>query len=71
MYFTTRSESKARKTKEFLLAERPEVDQKNIQWLAMDLLDLKSINAAALELNKKESKVDILSMLKTLFLASR
>ncbi|KAH6719546.1 hypothetical protein BKA61DRAFT_571546 [Leptodontidium sp. MPI-SDFR-AT-0119] len=60
VYFTARAESKAQKAKETLLSQAPDVDPENIQWLVMDLCDLKSIDAAALELGKRESKVDIL-----------
>ncbi|KAK9234769.1 hypothetical protein V1525DRAFT_412067 [Lipomyces kononenkoae] len=59
VYFTTRSESKARKTQEALAGD-PEIDPKNVNWLVMDLFDLKSISVATDELKSRESKVDIL-----------
>jgi len=40
----------------------PEIDTQNIEWLLLDLTDLKSINAAANELKRKERAVNILSM---------
>ncbi|KAG4430436.1 hypothetical protein IFR05_014079 [Cadophora sp. M221] len=60
VYFTGRSGSKAQKAKETQLSRAPDIDPENLQWLEMDLCDLKSIDAAALELGKRESKVDIL-----------
>ncbi|KAJ5619636.1 hypothetical protein N7510_003620 [Penicillium lagena] len=60
VYFTSRSESKAQKAKDTLLTNYPDTDAKNIEWLLLDLSDLKSIDAVAHELNEKESKVDIL-----------
>ncbi|KAE8376383.1 hypothetical protein BDV26DRAFT_294131 [Aspergillus bertholletiae] len=60
VYFTTRDELKARKTKELLRNMHPEVDSDNIDWLILDLCDLKSIDAAAAELKRRERKVDIL-----------
>lgn len=65
MYFTSRSESKARKAKDILQTNYPDIDAKNIEWLVLDLSDLKSIDAVAHQLNEKESKVDILSMVPT------
>ncbi|KAH7126070.1 hypothetical protein EDB81DRAFT_872229 [Dactylonectria macrodidyma] len=60
VYLTTRTEAKARKAKETLIAECVDISPKNISWLLIDFLDLKSVDAAALELGQKESKVDIL-----------
>ena len=65
MYFTSRSESKARKAKDILQTTYPDIDAKSIEWLVLDLSDLKSIDAVAHQLNEKESKVDILSMVPT------
>jgi hypothetical protein len=61
VYFTTRFESKARKTKEKLQNTHPDIDPNNIEWLLLDLSNLKSVDAAAHELKKKERKLDILS----------
>lgn len=62
VYFTTRSEAKAQKTREILQTQSPEIDQRSIEWLLLDISDLKSITAAADELKRKENKVDILGM---------
>ncbi|KAH7357478.1 hypothetical protein BKA66DRAFT_562513 [Pyrenochaeta sp. MPI-SDFR-AT-0127] len=43
-----------------LQAECLEIKQENVHWLALDLMDLKSITTAAVELKEKERKVDIL-----------
>ncbi|KAJ5833084.1 hypothetical protein N7474_001395 [Penicillium riverlandense] len=60
VYFTSRSESKARNAKDILQTNYPDIEANNIDWLLLDLSDLKSIDAAAHALNEKESKVDIL-----------
>lgn len=62
VYFTTRSEAKAQKVLESLLSSSPEIKRESLQWLRLDLTDLKSINTASDELKSRESKVDILSM---------
>ncbi|KEZ43364.1 hypothetical protein SAPIO_CDS4824 [Scedosporium apiospermum] len=59
VYFTTRSEPKARKAHQ-TLASDSEVEPENVIWLVMDLFDLRSINAATDELKRRETKVDIL-----------
>ena len=63
VYFTTRSEAKGKKTLEILQAQSPEIDQKNLEWLQLDVADVKSITATADELKRKETKLDLLSML--------
>ncbi|PSN59309.1 putative carbonyl reductase [Corynespora cassiicola Philippines] len=60
VYFTTRSEAKAQKVLESLLSSSPEIKRESLQWLPLDLTDLKSIHAASDELKSRESKVDIL-----------
>ncbi|KAJ6009939.1 hypothetical protein N7499_004659 [Penicillium canescens] len=52
VYFTTRFESQARKTKEKLQNTHPDINPNNIEWLLLDLTDLKSIDTAAHELKK-------------------
>ncbi|KAI8725548.1 hypothetical protein NCS52_00126200 [Fusarium sp. LHS14.1] len=59
VYLTTRNESKARQAKE-TLGEDPDIDPENVQWLTLDLFDPASITAAADELKRRETKVDIL-----------
>lgn len=61
MYYTVRSPAKAEKALEDIIAKSPGVKQDKIAWLTMDLTDVKSITAAADELTRRESKVDILS----------
>ncbi|KAH8597562.1 daunorubicin C-13 ketoreductase [Bisporella sp. PMI_857] len=60
VYYTTRSEAKAQKTREALQASSPDINLGKLEWLRLDISDLKSITAAADELKKKETKVDIL-----------
>lgn len=67
VYLTTRNESKARKAKE-ALNEDPDIDPDNIQSLTLDLYDPASVTAAADELKRRETKVDILSMTRGLTL---
>ena len=62
VYLTSRSNSKARQARDTLLDNYPDIDQKKIDWLSLDMTDLKSVDAASQELNKREGKVDILSM---------
>ena len=59
---TTRTKAKAQRAKETLIAECPDVSPKNITCLLIDFVDLRSVDAAALELRQKERNVDILSM---------
>lgn len=61
MYFTTRSESKAKATKEALVHD-PSIRPDNVDWLVMDLMDPTTISHAIDGLKTKERKVDILSM---------
>lgn len=65
VYFTTRSEAKAQETRTILETHNPEINQGKIKWLQLDLSDLKSITSAAEELQRKESKIDILGMLQS------
>lgn len=62
VYFTSRSESNARKAVEKLRANHPDIELNRVQWLLLDLADLKSIDAAANELRRRETKLHILSM---------
>ncbi|KAF7595635.1 hypothetical protein BBP40_005383 [Aspergillus hancockii] len=60
VYFTTRSEANAQKTLERLRTSNPDIKQENVEWLLLDLSDLRSITTAVKELERKENKVDIL-----------
>ncbi|RSL52525.1 hypothetical protein CEP54_010873 [Fusarium duplospermum] len=59
VYLTTRNESRALQAKE-ILDEDPDIDPDNVQWLTLNLFDPISITAAADELKRRETKVDIL-----------
>lgn len=60
MYFTARSEAKAKSTRDHILAFDAAVKQENLIWLALDLADLKSVVQAAHKLKSLETKLDIL-----------
>ncbi|OLN89023.1 putative oxidoreductase C736.13-like protein 5 [Colletotrichum chlorophyti] len=62
VYFTTRSEAKAEQTRKFIQEKNPDIDPQKLQWLQMDLTDLRSIDTAAQQLNDKEKKLDILGI---------
>jgi NAD(P)-dependent dehydrogenase (short-subunit alcohol dehydrogenase family) len=64
---TTRNESKALQAKE-ALTEDPDIDPDNVHWLILDLSDPASVTAAADELKRRETKVDILSNIHSLAL---
>lgn len=67
MYLTTRNESKALHAKETLIKD-PAIDANNVQWLILDLFDPVSVTAAAEELKRRETKVDLLSIFQALTL---
>lgn len=64
VYFTARSKDKGDHTRTHLISVNPEIKSDQLNWLALDLADLKSVAAAIKELKTKEMKVDILSELK-------
>lgn len=55
-----RSEAKADKAIASLRSEHPEIRERQISWLKLDLSDVKSIVDAANELKSRETKLDIL-----------
>ncbi|RSL60424.1 hypothetical protein CEP53_005460 [Fusarium sp. AF-6] len=59
VYLTTRNESRAIQAKG-ILDEDPDIDPDNVQWLTLDLSDPIRVTAAADELKRRETKVDIL-----------
>ncbi|KAJ4157672.1 hypothetical protein NW754_009320 [Fusarium falciforme] len=59
VYLTTRNETKALHAKETLIKD-PAIDPDNFQWLILDLFDPVSVTAAAEELKRRETKVEIL-----------
>lgn len=61
-FLTARSLEKAEKAKQALLQSCPAANPNNIDFLLLDLTDLRSINDAADLLRRKASEVDILSM---------
>ncbi|GKT64223.1 daunorubicin C-13 ketoreductase [Colletotrichum tofieldiae] len=65
VYFTARSKAKAEKTRAILVSEHPEIDEEQLNWLPLDLADLRTVEVAVKELESKETKVDILSELTT------
>jgi len=64
VYFTSRFKEKAQKAKELLLSNNPEIEENKVEYLSLDLYNLRSIDAAARELRVQESKLDILSDLR-------
>lgn len=64
-YFTARSLERAEKAKQTLLESYPEANPNNIDFILMDLTDLRSITNAADVLHRKEATIDILGMLTT------
>jgi NADP-dependent 3-hydroxy acid dehydrogenase YdfG len=60
---TTRSETSARNAQEKLRATSPGINVESIEWLQLDLADLKSIAAFSDKLKRQTTKIDILSML--------
>ncbi|KAF7561025.1 hypothetical protein G7046_g3116 [Stylonectria norvegica] len=60
VYFTTRSESKAKTTKDHIRSIHPDVPENGLIWLPLDLGKIKSVNSAIAELKAKETKIDIL-----------
>jgi NAD(P)-dependent dehydrogenase (short-subunit alcohol dehydrogenase family) len=61
VYITSRYKEKAEKAKQALLSSDPEIEETNIEYLTLDLFNLRSIDAAARELRVQESRLDILS----------
>lgn len=45
------------------MRREPEVNAEHVNWLVMNLFDLRSVHKAAEELKGKETRVDILSKL--------
>ncbi|KAL2882124.1 hypothetical protein SGCOL_002386 [Colletotrichum sp. CLE4] len=60
VYFTARSEAKAIEARKKILDAHPDIDSGNLQWMTMDLTDIRSVTSAAEKLKENESKVDIL-----------
>ncbi|KAK1538821.1 short-chain dehydrogenase/reductase family Oxidoreductase [Colletotrichum costaricense] len=60
VYFTTRSDTTAIKTRNRILEGHPEIDPENLQWMTMDVTDMRSVTSTVDKLKAKEHKVDIL-----------
>ena len=65
----SRTESRAKKAIEELLEEYPDITEKggSIEFLQIDLTDLKNCQAAAREFISRESRLDILSACDTIY----
>lgn len=62
MYLAVRSEAKGVQTRRLILDKTPKIEPQNLQWVKMDLTDMRSITAAVDWLQTQERKIDILSM---------
>ncbi|EQB47730.1 hypothetical protein CGLO_13117 [Colletotrichum gloeosporioides Cg-14] len=60
VYLAVRSEAKGVQTRRLILDKSPEIEPQNIQWVKIDLTDMRSITAAVDWLKTQEKKVDIL-----------
>ncbi|KAF0317354.1 hypothetical protein GQ607_015401 [Colletotrichum asianum] len=60
VYLTVRSEAKGVHTRRLILDKSPEIEPQNLQWVKIDLTDMRSITAAVDWLQTRERKVDIL-----------
>ncbi|KAF3808461.1 Retinol dehydrogenase 12, partial [Colletotrichum gloeosporioides] len=62
VYLAVRSEAKGVQTRRLILDKSPKIEPQTIQWVKIDLTDMRSITAAVDWLKTQENKVDILSM---------
>ncbi|KAK2753546.1 short-chain dehydrogenase reductase superfamily protein [Colletotrichum kahawae] len=60
VYLAVRSKTKGVQTRRLILDKSPEIEPQNLQWVKMDLTDMRSITAAADLLKTQEQKLDIL-----------
>ncbi|KAF6830093.1 daunorubicin c-13 ketoreductase [Colletotrichum musicola] len=60
VYLTVRSEPKGEQTRKLIQESSQQIHPENLEWLKMDLTDVRSITAAADLLKRKERKLDIL-----------
>lgn len=61
VYFTTRSEAKALEARKRIQDAYPDIEPDNLQYMTLDVADLRSITSVADKLMEKERKVDVLS----------
>ncbi|OHX00073.1 daunorubicin c-13 ketoreductase [Colletotrichum incanum] len=60
VYFTARSKEKAEKARALLMSEYSKINKEQLNWLSLDLADLRTVDQAVKELESKAAKVDIL-----------
>lgn len=60
VYLGARSESRAKAAIKRLLEENPLIPQENVVWLRLDLANQSQVVDAAVELQSKEQRLDIL-----------
>ncbi|KAI8160356.1 putative oxidoreductase [Colletotrichum sp. SAR 10_70] len=61
VYLAVRSEAKGVQTRRLILDKSPQIEPQNLQWVKIDLTDMRSITAVADWLQTQERKVDILT----------
>ncbi|KAF4860967.1 putative oxidoreductase [Colletotrichum siamense] len=60
VYLAVRSEAKGVQTRRLILDKSPQIEPQKLQWVKIDLTDMRSITAVADWLQTQERKVDIL-----------
>jgi short-subunit dehydrogenase len=60
VYFTARTEVKAKKTQDELIALSPKLTPEDLPWVLIDFDKIEMAASAAAEIRAKEDKVDIL-----------
>ncbi|KAH9228554.1 hypothetical protein K456DRAFT_1753270 [Colletotrichum gloeosporioides 23] len=60
VYLTVRSEAKGVQTRRLILDKSPQIKPQNLQWVKMDLTDMRSITAAVDWLKTQEERLDLL-----------
>ena len=62
VYIASRSEARVKSAMDELLAENPKISKAQLEYVILDLGDLKSVLSAAYQIKQKEQKIDILSL---------
>ncbi|KAJ5005388.1 putative oxidoreductase [Colletotrichum sp. SAR 10_66] len=60
VYLAVRSEAKGVQTRRLILDKSPQIEPQNLQWVKIDLTDMRSITAAVDWLKTKEERLDLL-----------
>ncbi|KAK1839687.1 daunorubicin c-13 ketoreductase [Colletotrichum chrysophilum] len=60
VYLAVRSEAKGVQTRRLILDKTPEIEPQNLQWVKIDLTDMRSITAAVNWLKTQEQRLDLL-----------